>query len=114
MPTDDVGRHPYTVRVKVGGLVEELPKASAQTLEERCRTGRQFALMLDMPPMWEGFAPARHMYESWTGEWQVFVEAFNADLAREYAMRRIQEAPEYVSGVFERARTVTFEVDRLS
>ena len=105
--------HPYTVRVKVAGLVEELPTGAARTLEERRASGVGFALELEMPEMWHGHSPAVDMYRSWAGEWQVFVTAFNADLAREYAMRRIQESPEYIVGVFERARTVTFEVDRL-
>lgn len=108
------GPYGYDVTVTLAGLVCDMPRESAARMAERRERYVGFGVSVNMvPPYADSSGPFDWVRTGeWDAEWKVWVQAFNADSARERAMLRIQEDPAYASGMFEQAASVQFNVMR--
>lgn len=108
------GPYGYDVTVKLAGLMCDMPRESADSMTKRRERYVGFGVSVDIAPL---YADSSEPFDwvrtgEWQAEWKVWVQAFNADSARERAMLRVQEDPAYTPGMFEQAASAHFDVSR--
>lgn len=106
--------HLYEVEIELAGLVGDIPRDSVEQIQARRDRYISFAPAVYTVPVY-GDNPLPYdviRTGEWDAKWKVYVEAWNADSARERATLRVQEDSMYAAGMFEDARSVHITVYR--